>query len=85
MARTLGEAVIDEADRKHRQMLIAGFVVFGLMCWISDFLFGFLFHNKLWWVSLLINGGALAAILGLRWWVDRHVDQLAKERKEYLR
>lgn len=88
MARTLGEAgkfVSDEADKKHRQMLVTGFVVFGLMCWVWGFLVGFAFHKKLWWVSLLVSTVALLAILGLRWWLYRHVDQLAKERKDYLR
>lgn len=55
------------------------------MLWISGFLFGSLFYKKLWWVSLLVNGLALAVILVGRWWVYRRMEQLAKERKEFLR
>jgi hypothetical protein len=88
MARVLGEAgryVSQEGEKKYQKMLVAGFAVIGVMCWISGFLVGFLFHKILWWVSLLINAFALAAILVLRWWVYRRIDELAKQRKEFLR
>jgi hypothetical protein len=88
MARVLGEAgryVSQEAEKKQQKMLVAGFAAMAVMCWISGFLVGFLFHKNLWWVSLLINAFALAAILVLRWWVFRRIEDLTKQRKEFLR
>jgi hypothetical protein len=88
MARVLGEAghyVSEEADKKSREMFGAVFAAIGVLGWISGFLFWFLFQKKLWWVSLLINGIALAAALALRWWAYRRMDKLAKERKDLLR
>lgn len=87
MARVLGEAgkfVMDESDRKWRQMVTVPFLAIGLLFWISGVLVGSLAYKKLWWVSLLVNGLAVAAFLMVRWWVYRHMDQLSKERKEFL-
>jgi hypothetical protein len=88
MARVLGEAghyVSAEADKKSREMLVAVFAAIGVIAWVSGFLFGSLFQKKLWWVSLLLNGIALVAMLALRWWAYRRLDKLAKERKDLVR
>ena len=55
-----------EAGRKERKMLLVALIAGGVVSWISGFLFGFLFHKTLWWISLLINAFALAAFLTLR-------------------
>ena len=88
MARVLGEAgryVSQEADKKLREMLVSVLIVIALLAWISGYLFGSVGQKRLWWVGLVTNVLAVVAVLVLRWWAYKRMDELAKERKDFLR
>src|SRR6266404_2554839 len=85
MAKVLGEAgrfVSQSADKKAFRMLIIALLCGGACCWVSGFLFGFWFYKKTWWVSLLVDACALAAVLIVPKWAYRQMEILEKKRNE---
>ncbi len=65
-------------------MLLVSLIAASVMSWISGFLIGALFQRKYWWVSLLVNGLALAGILAMRRSGCRQMEELDKQRT-YMR
>lgn len=88
MARVLGKAgryVSEQAEKKYRQMLAVTLCGLGVTCWMSGFLFGVYFNRQNWSLITLVNVLALCIVLLLRSWAFRRMDELAKERREFLR
>jgi hypothetical protein len=88
MARVLGKAgryVSQQAEKKYRQMLTVTLFGLGVTGWISGLMFGVYFNRQNWSLITLVNVLALAIALLLRSWAFRRIDELAKERREFLR
>ena len=66
-------------------MLLVILIAVSVTSWISGFLIGASFQRKYWWVSLLINGLAFAAILVMRRWVCRQIEELDRQRNDMRR
>lgn len=88
MARVLGKAgryVTSQVETKYRQMFAVTFVGLGATAWISGLLFGIYFNRQNWSLVTLVSLLALAVALLLRAWASCKIDELAKERREFLR
>ena len=63
-------------------MLVVTLLAVGVLCWISGFVLGFLFHRKFAWVSAVINTLALIVIVIFWKWASRQIDLLDKQRTD---
>ena len=88
MARVLGKAgryVSQQAEVKYRQMFAVTLGGLGVTAWISGLLFGIYFNRQNWSLITVVSVLALVVALLLRSWAYRRIDELAKERREFLR
>jgi hypothetical protein len=88
MARVLGKAgryVSSQAEKKYRQMFAVTFIGLGVTAWISGLLFGVYFNRQNWSLITLVSLLALILALLLAAWASRKIDEIAKDRRDFLR